>query len=65
MEIPVNVLKKSDTVPRLVNKLVVCIMAFLVEKVIPYVRNHYLNLCFLLHVPVLLPYLPPILPGSC
>lgn len=45
---------------------VVQIMGFWMEKIVIYFRSHYLNLCFLLLIPVsLLWYLPPMQPYSC
>lgn len=44
----------------------VWIVGLLVENVFLYLGNHYLRLCYLLHVPVLLlRYLPPTKPDSC
>ena len=37
-------------------------MRLLIGKHVTYFGNHYLNLCFLLHLPVLL--LPPVQPES-
>lgn len=41
------------------------IKGLLVEKDVTYFGNHYLNLCFLVHGPVLLlRHLPPVAPDS-
>lgn len=51
--------------PRGLNKSVVLIMEFLVEKIFTYFRNHYLSLCFLSYPPTLLLWhLLPMQPGS-
>lgn len=39
---------------RRLNKSVIQITGLLVEKTVTYFGNHYLNLCFLLHVSLLL-----------
>ena len=44
---------------------VVWILSFLVEKIVTYIRNHYLNLSFLLLVSILLLRpLPPVQPDD-
>ena len=62
MKTQVNVL--SDPTPStgdLINQwFMVRIMGLLLEKIVTYFGNHYFDLCFLLHVPLLLLwYLPP------
>lgn len=55
--------EQSDPQPRGLDKSVVQIMGLLVEKTVAYFGNYYLNLCFLLNVPLrLLWYLPPTQP---